>query len=217
MPPYFRWLCRSKHRIQNHQDNQIAVHKAFCNLYNLLTGFWVFLKCDLVTEAAARIWYTAMKQTKIGGMKMASKRFATVDKTICVACGACEKACPLGAIKVHKGCFAKVAEDKCVGCGRCEKVCPANSIIMEGRKNIWKQRKSIGMITYGYGPSYILHWDFSIFYLPGSVWSISCCRSYLRYLAATSFSATIFAAEGNYTASWVEISNAPETSPRPNG
>ena len=69
-------------------------------------------------------------------MKMASKRFAAVDKTICVACGACEKACPLGAIKVHKGCFAKVAEDKCVGCGKCEKVCPANSIIMKGRENI---------------------------------------------------------------------------------
>ncbi len=34
---------------------------------------------------------------------MASKRYATVDKRICVACGACEKACPLGAIKVHRG------------------------------------------------------------------------------------------------------------------
>ena len=67
---------------------------------------------------------------------MASKRYATVDKRICVACGACENICPLGAIKVHKGCFAKVAQDKCVGCGKCEKVCPANSIIMESRENI---------------------------------------------------------------------------------
>ena len=38
---------------------------------------------------------------------MASKRYAAVDKILCVTCGACEKACPLGAIKVHKGCFAK--------------------------------------------------------------------------------------------------------------
>ena len=67
---------------------------------------------------------------------MASKRYAPVDKRICVACGACEKACPLGAIKVHRGCFAKVAQDKCVGCGKCEKVCPANSITMESRVNI---------------------------------------------------------------------------------
>ena len=59
---------------------------------------------------------------------MASKRYATVDKRICVACGACENICPLGALMVHKGCFAKVAEDKCVGCGKCEKVCPSGAI-----------------------------------------------------------------------------------------
>ena len=40
---------------------------------------------------------------------MASKRYSIVDKSVCVACGACENICPLGAIKVHKGCFAKVA------------------------------------------------------------------------------------------------------------
>ena len=45
---------------------------------------------------------------------MASKRYSIVDKSVCVACGACENICPLGAIKVHKGCFAKVAQDKCV-------------------------------------------------------------------------------------------------------
>jgi NAD-dependent dihydropyrimidine dehydrogenase PreA subunit len=72
----------------------------------------------------------------IGGMRMASKRHAIVDKTICAACGACETACPLGAIKVFKGCFAKVAEDKCIGCGKCVKVCPANSIKTENRGSI---------------------------------------------------------------------------------
>ncbi len=67
---------------------------------------------------------------------MASKRYAAVDQTACVACGACEKACPLGAIKVYNGCFAKAAEDRCVGCGKCEKVCPANSIKLESRGNL---------------------------------------------------------------------------------
>lgn len=67
---------------------------------------------------------------------MASKRYASVDKTTCVACGACEIVCPLGAVRIHKGCFAKVAEDKCVGCGKCEKVYPANSIKTESRVNI---------------------------------------------------------------------------------
>lgn len=55
------------------------------------------------------------------------------------------------------------------------------------------------------GPSYISHLDFSIFSLHGSVWLIFCCRSYSQHLAATSFSATTFAAEDNYTASWAEI------------
>ena len=67
---------------------------------------------------------------------MASKRYATVDKGVCVSCGACELACPTGAIKVYKGCYAKVEEDKCVGCGKCEKVCPANSIQIKSKVSI---------------------------------------------------------------------------------
>lgn len=72
----------------------------------------------------------------IGGVRMASKGCAAVDKTLCVACGACEIICPLGAVKVDRGCFAKVNEDICVGCGKCEKDCPANSIRIESRGNI---------------------------------------------------------------------------------
>ena len=67
---------------------------------------------------------------------MAIKRYAAVNRKICVACGTCEKDCPLAAIKVYKGCFATVAKEKCVGCGRCAKVCPANSIILESRENV---------------------------------------------------------------------------------
>ena len=67
---------------------------------------------------------------------MASKRYAAVDKTMCVACGACEAVCPMGAVKVYKGCYAKVQKETCIGCGKCEKVCPANSIHMENRGNL---------------------------------------------------------------------------------
>ena len=72
----------------------------------------------------------------LGGMKMAAKRFAAVDQTVCVACGACEAVCPMEAIKVYKGCYAKVEKDRCVGCGKCGKVCPANSIQLESRVNV---------------------------------------------------------------------------------
>ena len=56
------------------------------------------------------------------------KKLATVDRAICVACGACMKACPKAAISIHRGCYALVEETKCVGCGLCAKTCPANCI-----------------------------------------------------------------------------------------
>ncbi len=59
-------------------------------------------------------------------MGISRKKAIVLDE--CVACGCCEKSCPLGAIRVHKGLYAVVDERKCVGCGRCEKDCPAGVI-----------------------------------------------------------------------------------------
>ncbi len=67
---------------------------------------------------------------------MAPKRIAAVNRKSCVACGTCEKGCPITAIKVFKGSFAKVIKERCVGCGKCVKVCPANSIVLESRVTV---------------------------------------------------------------------------------
>lgn len=56
------------------------------------------------------------------------KKKAYVDEKYCVACGVCEKNCPLNAITVSKGIYALVDLAKCVGCGKCGKVCPASVI-----------------------------------------------------------------------------------------
>lgn len=61
------------------------------------------------------------------------KKIAIVDKNICVACGACRKACPKGAISIFRGCYAVVDETKCVGCGLCAKTCPAGCIAVRER------------------------------------------------------------------------------------
>ena len=61
------------------------------------------------------------------------KKLAVADKNICVACGACMKACPREAIKIHRGCYAIVDEAKCVGCGLCGNACPAGCIIVKER------------------------------------------------------------------------------------
>lgn len=59
---------------------------------------------------------------------MLKKKYAEVEKSICVSCGACTQECPLGAISIYKGCYAVVDKEKCVGCGKCAKVCPTGAI-----------------------------------------------------------------------------------------
>lgn len=55
------------------------------------------------------------------------RRRAWVDPSACVACGCCEKVCPVGAISIYHGVRAEISE-KCVGCGKCAKECPASII-----------------------------------------------------------------------------------------
>ncbi len=65
---------------------------------------------------------------------MAPKRFAEVNRSRCVSCGACTHECPKGAITVWKGCYARVDLSLCIGCGRCAKACPAGSIELKTRE-----------------------------------------------------------------------------------
>ena len=64
------------------------------------------------------------------------KKLAFIEKTICVACGVCMKACPKGAIAIHRGCYAVVEETACIGCGRCAKACPAGCIETRQRSEV---------------------------------------------------------------------------------
>lgn len=67
-------------------------------------------------------------------VKGTAKRCASVDRSFCVACGACRKVCPKGAIAVYRGCYAVVSPDSCVGCGLCARICPANAISIFDRE-----------------------------------------------------------------------------------
>ncbi len=58
----------------------------------------------------------------------AKRKKATADKSLCVACGSCAKACPRKAIEIFKGIYAAVREERCVGCGICARICPASVI-----------------------------------------------------------------------------------------
>lgn len=64
---------------------------------------------------------------------MASKKYASVERKNCVACGTCMMVCPKKAIQVKDGCFAQVDPALCVGCGKCAKVCPTGCITLMER------------------------------------------------------------------------------------
>ncbi|MFT4105379.1 MAG: 4Fe-4S binding protein [Lacrimispora sp.] len=60
-----------------------------------------------------------------------SKKYASVQESLCVACGCCIKVCPKGAISVPKGIHAVVDMAACIGCGLCAKACPASVITVK--------------------------------------------------------------------------------------
>lgn len=66
---------------------------------------------------------------------MKSKKYASVDKAQCVACGACINECPRDAIEIWAGSNAIVNTDVCIGCGKCVAICPAGSITVLARED----------------------------------------------------------------------------------
>lgn len=50
---------------------------------------------------------------------------ATIDKSLCINCGICDRVCPNNAIKNQN-----IIESKCIGCSVCENKCPNKSISM---------------------------------------------------------------------------------------
>lgn len=64
---------------------------------------------------------------------MASRRYARVNRAVCVACGTCGAVCPKGAAPVPDGRWAVVDAARCVGCGLCAKSCPAECIELAER------------------------------------------------------------------------------------
>lgn len=59
---------------------------------------------------------------------MKAKKYAKVNRQVCVACGSCEPVCPKQAMHVVRGCYADADKELCIGCGKCTKICPVGCI-----------------------------------------------------------------------------------------
>ena len=52
----------------------------------------------------------------------------TVDKDLCIGCGACVGVCPVGALELDEEGKSQSNEDVCIGCGACIGTCPVEAI-----------------------------------------------------------------------------------------
>ena len=51
----------------------------------------------------------------------------TINKDMCVSCGACAGECPVGAISQGEAAY-EIDQDACIGCGVCQATCPVGAI-----------------------------------------------------------------------------------------
>lgn len=52
----------------------------------------------------------------------------TVDKEVCIGCGACVGVCPVGALELDENGKSGCNEDICISCMSCIPVCPVSCI-----------------------------------------------------------------------------------------
>ena len=66
--------------------------------------------------------------SRAGKMEMHSNGKPSVDRELCVGCGACAKTCAHDAISFDAQKKATIDKDKCAGCGRCVGRCPKDAV-----------------------------------------------------------------------------------------
>ena len=73
-----------------------------------------------------------------------SKKYANIDKSKCISCGACINKCKKGALSMGPDGYPVVDRALCTGCGKCTKVCPVSciDIIKLKEKDKKKEKKS---------------------------------------------------------------------------
>ena len=58
----------------------------------------------------------------------------TVNKEMCLGCGACTEVCPVGAIVLGEDGLAESDPNTCLDCGACVATCPVGAISQDQTK-----------------------------------------------------------------------------------
>lgn len=89
--------------------------------------------------------HSCIASCKVGAIHVDNRNYAKIDKTKCVECGRCakackysaivnfqrpcEKACPVDAISMSDGGEAEIDYEKCISCGSCVYSCPFGATV----------------------------------------------------------------------------------------
>ncbi|MBQ6478308.1 MAG: 4Fe-4S binding protein [Erysipelotrichaceae bacterium] len=52
----------------------------------------------------------------------------TIDRDLCIGCGACTGVCPTGSLELDEEGKSKCNEETCIDCGACVATCPVEAI-----------------------------------------------------------------------------------------
>lgn len=140
-----------------HKDRAVVAERVRLAIggskYNKNVVQVIDIACDECPEAGYVITdlcrgclnHSCMASCKVNAIHVDSRNYAKIDKTKCVECGRCakackysaivnfqrpcEKACPVGAISMSDGGEAAIDYEKCISCGSCVYSCPFGATV----------------------------------------------------------------------------------------
>jgi formate hydrogenlyase subunit 6/NADH:ubiquinone oxidoreductase subunit I len=105
----------------------VGVKRAGINVPLLPAMLGVSLAVSLIFEEY--LWHRTICPfgTLLSLSSAAAKKGFTINESVCIDCGLCEKSCPVEAIS-HEQDVRHIDERECIGCLACMRVCPVDAV-----------------------------------------------------------------------------------------
>ncbi len=123
-PEKARWIAQAEAvEILRAERDRGHVHHAFFK-DAMLQRFYAICNCCSCCCGAMQAWQNGTP------MLASSGYVCSVDRSECVACGACAEACPFDALAVEHEALT-IDRNACMGCGVCVAACPRGALSLE--------------------------------------------------------------------------------------